>query len=59
MNGGPVISIEQLSQAVEAHRRARGRFPVADDGHALPDLAWKTIDRRLRDGHRGSQARPR
>lgn len=53
MNGGPVISIEQLRQAVEAYRRAHGRFPIADDEQALPDLAWKTIDRRLRDGHRG------
>ncbi|MFJ1470156.1 hypothetical protein [Massilia orientalis] len=53
MNGGPVISIEQLRQAVESYREAHGLFPIADDGQALPGLTWRTIDRRLRDGHRG------
>jgi hypothetical protein len=54
MNGGPVIDVEQLRQAVDAHRRAHGgRFPRADDGDALPGLAWLTIDNRLRAGHCG------
>lgn len=46
-----MITIEQLRQAVEAHRLANGgRFPTSAEGWALPGLAWGTIDTRLRDG---------
>lgn len=50
----PALSIEQLREAVDAFRLAHdGRFPTLHDDNALPDLAWGTIDNRLRDGHRG------
>lgn len=46
-----MITVEQLRQAVEAHRLAKdGRFPTSAEGWALPGLAWGTIDTRLRDG---------
>lgn len=51
---GPMISVEQLRQAVDAYRLAHGgRFPTAYDDDALPGLTWERIDSRLRDGHRG------
>jgi len=50
----PVVSIEQLRQAVDAFRLAHdGRFPTLRDDGAQSGLAWGTIDNRLRDGHRG------
>jgi hypothetical protein len=47
----PVLSVEQLRQAVDAYRLAHdGRFPTSAEGWALPGLAWGTVDARLRDG---------
>lgn len=58
MNGGPIITIEQLRQAVDAYRLAHGgRFPAAADDDALPGLTWERIDNRLREGHRGLPGR--
>jgi hypothetical protein len=54
MNGGPLITIAQLRQTVDAYRLAHaGRFPTTYDGDALPGLTWERIDSRLREGHRG------
>jgi len=51
---GPVITVEQLRQAVDSFKLAHGgRFPTMNDGLALFGLRWGTIDTRLREGFQG------
>jgi hypothetical protein len=49
------LTIEQIAQWADAHRKLTGAWPRHDSGpvHAAPDENWSAIDQALRNGIRG------